>query len=253
MAWWIIRARRLATFDRPMREHSLRADLLLVPIAAYLGAAGVLQIALGVSGEEAGGNKLLSIFAGSGAQFVGLLAALPIAHLCFAGGLPRFFLGREVPATVLRRAVPAAVVAVALCNLVMVGTQHGIRLIWPDYEFPFHSVIEVLHGDDRTQWDTVLLWIGTAGVAPLAEEVFFRSLLQTYFVTLLGGRWRGIAAAALIFGLAHSQWDAMPALILLGMILGYLYERTEGLLAPVLVHAAFNLATLVALAAGLAG
>ena len=49
---------------------------------------------------------------------------------------------------------------------------------------------------------------------------------------------------ALAFTLVHAQVHALPAL-LLGVLLGLAYERTGSLLVPILVHALFNLKTLI--------
>ena len=48
------------------------------------------------------------------------------------------------------------------------------------------------------------------------------------------------------FGAVHfAQPHAIPALVVLSLLIGYAYERTGSLVAPVVIHAAFNLKTLI--------
>lgn len=77
-------------------------------------------------------------------------------------------------------------------------------------------------------------------VAPLAEEVLFRGL----FLPLLARRMPVILAIALSglgFGASHGAVALLPALTLLGMILGFLAWRTRSLFSCWFAHAAFNL------------
>ncbi len=81
-------------------------------------------------------------------------------------------------------------------------------------------------------------------IGPFAEELFFRGALSGAL-----GRWLGAAtplATGAIFGAAHLEPRAFPALFVLGALLGWLYLRTRSLWPGVAVHAANNLLALVA-------
>jgi membrane protease YdiL (CAAX protease family) len=82
------------------------------------------------------------------------------------------------------------------------------------------------------------------GVAPFAEELFFRGALTGALAQRLGAL-TPLASGA-IFGAAHLELRAFPALFVLGVLLGWLYMRTRSLLPGVAVHAANNLLALVA-------
>jgi membrane protease YdiL (CAAX protease family) len=87
-------------------------------------------------------------------------------------------------------------------------------------------------------------------LAPLFEEVIYRGLVQSAMLTHFGpaARWPIILAAALLFAAIHAgavAWHVLPGLMVLGVLLGWLYERTGSLLAPVLVHMGFNLLNVV--------
>jgi membrane protease YdiL (CAAX protease family) len=81
-------------------------------------------------------------------------------------------------------------------------------------------------------------------IAPFAEELFFRGALTGALAHRLGG-WTPLATGA-IFGAAHLEPRAFPALFILGALLGWLYMRTRSLLPGMAVHAANNLLALVA-------
>jgi membrane protease YdiL (CAAX protease family) len=54
------------------------------------------------------------------------------------------------------------------------------------------------------------------------------------------------AGAAILFGAAHaSQPHAILPLVILGYVLGYIYDRSGALLAPVMMHALFNLKSML--------
>lgn len=92
---------------------------------------------------------------------------------------------------------------------------------------------------------TRALLLGSAlVVAPVFEEVIFRGLIQTVFVTHLAGvnRWLPVTAAAAVFAMVHlgQPWQVLPGLFCLGLVLGWLYERTGSLWPCVVTHAGFN-------------
>jgi membrane protease YdiL (CAAX protease family) len=79
------------------------------------------------------------------------------------------------------------------------------------------------------------------GVAPLMEEFFFRGFLQTFFRQQMADRRMAVFLAAGAFALVHfGNWDSMPPLFVLGLGLGWAYEKTGRLAAPVIGHVLFN-------------
>ena len=83
----------------------------------------------------------------------------------------------------------------------------------------------------RSRWGEAL-----AALSGVAEEAFFRGALQPQV---------GLVAASLIFGLAHfvPRRELMPWTgfsIAAGFLLGFLFDATGNLLAPVVAHAVVN-------------
>ena len=70
---------------------------------------------------------------------------------------------------------------------------------------------------------------------------YCRRCCSTWWGGNAGGR--VVAAAAAVFALVHAEvvsWHALPGLFVLGVVLGWVFERTGSLLPCVLIHAGFN-------------
>ena len=85
---------------------------------------------------------------------------------------------------------------------------------------------------------TLFLYIGI--LIPIAEELFFRGVvfgrLRSRF-----DFWPANIATALAFGLIHMQSvEISLALMAGGIVLGWLYERSNSLVPSILAHQAFN-------------
>ena len=154
------------------------------------------------------------------------------------GILPRRF-GRELRMTFLGllAAVPLAMGANMLT--VTIGNLLGI----PAPQIG-HDVLAWLTSPQP--WPALVMVVLSAVViAPILEEMTYRGLLQTALLHMLGEdrRWPAILITAACFALVHSRvaaWQAMPGLFVLGVVFGYLYEKSGSLLPPILVHLCFN-------------
>jgi membrane protease YdiL (CAAX protease family) len=86
---------------------------------------------------------------------------------------------------------------------------------------------------------------GLVLVGPLAEEMFFRGGLYAVLRRVLTVP-QAILASSLFFAAAHASRVQVPLVQWVGgLAFAYLYEKTGTLFAPVLVHAAGNLAILL--------
>lgn len=81
-------------------------------------------------------------------------------------------------------------------------------------------------------------------VAPIIEEIMFRGFLQPALKNSFGGRY-AIAVTAALFAAVHMDMFAFLQIFILGMLLGYLYEKTQTLIASIVVHILHNSLTLV--------
>ncbi|MBQ9300144.1 MAG: CPBP family intramembrane metalloprotease [Clostridia bacterium] len=90
------------------------------------------------------------------------------------------------------------------------------------------------------QWAAALLAV--AVIPALCEELFFRGLVQN----ALRRRFprAGVWIAAVIFAALHFRWEAFPALVLLGAVLGLGYVR-HGYWGSALLHGLYNAVVLL--------
>ncbi|MEE9212627.1 MAG: CPBP family intramembrane glutamic endopeptidase [Phycisphaeraceae bacterium] len=106
-----------------------------------------------------------------------------------------------------------------------------------------HDLLQALV-DTSSPWATAGILVSAVVLAPVFEEAMFRGLIQTTLLELGGRRkrWSVVVIVAAWFALIHLgvPWQALPVLFVLGLILGWLYERTGSLLPSVLVHVGFN-------------
>jgi len=80
-------------------------------------------------------------------------------------------------------------------------------------------------------------------LAPVAEEFVFRGLLYST-AKRFGWPRLGCVGVSFLFALIHLNAPTFLPLFALALALTWLYEKTEGLLAPILAHSLFNLANL---------
>ena len=187
------------------------------------------------------------LLAGSAAQVIGLAACLLLAGMLFDGGVWRFLFGPCRWVEIGAKGLMLAIVALPLCDLALWSTTELFNAVGLHDLTREHGVIQLLMEGDHAGWIIGALWLGAVVVAPLAEEAFFRGILQTAIATLSGRRRFAVICSALLFGASHygGQPQAIPALILLGLLLGGSYERTGSLLVPMLLHSLFNLKTMI--------
>ena len=78
----------------------------------------------------------------------------------------------------------------------------------------------------------------------VAEEAFFRSLIQERLASVLAPRWQWLAVAvsSALFGLAHIAGGIVYAFLatILGLGCATAYSKTRRVEAPILVHFSFN-------------
>lgn len=103
---------------------------------------------------------------------------------------------------------------------------------------------------DKAEGPGVLVLVLVVVVAaPLAEEVFFRGMLQRTLARHLP-IWPAMLITSVLFGISHFQALQLPALAAFGLVLSVLAHRTGRLGPSIWAHVGFNATTVVALVAG---
>jgi len=119
------------------------------------------------------------------------------------------------------------VIVVSLVNQQLLKDQGGAN-----------PLLEVIL-QSRDSVTVTLLFLMVAVLAPVFEETLFRGFLLPSLTRYLP-TWGAIAASGLLFAVAHLNLSDILPLTVLGMILGFIYLRSQNLLASMLLHSIWN-------------
>lgn len=207
-----------------------------------------------------------------GWQFLMAGVVLLVAKWRFEAGLRGFF-GKSTQ--VKRTLLLAGIYFVAATGLTLLTLEVTVRICqWFGYEQVQRHVILEMLSDNPPFLTKVLLVLSAAVGASLMEELLFRGIIQNFLVGFIvhgrepaagldaeadgpigelnkgelwqTGRWIGIMMTSALFAITHSDSQHMPALFVLGVFLGYLYEKHGNLVAVILVHGMFNSLAVIA-------
>jgi membrane protease YdiL (CAAX protease family) len=81
--------------------------------------------------------------------------------------------------------------------------------------------------------------LGACILAPILEEMLFRGIILRSFLRQYS-RWAAILGSATLFGFAHMNIYQFVVGLVLGIVGGWLYERSRSLLPCIALHAAYN-------------
>lgn len=96
------------------------------------------------------------------------------------------------------------------------------------------TTLLLLSGDSMLDYIGNILFVGV--FAAVAEEVFFRGVLQQLLVKLFKSKNTGVWLTALIFSAMHLQFYGFLPRLILGLLLGYLFVWTNNIWLPILIH-----------------
>lgn len=156
------------------------------------------------------------------------------------GTLVRLGLAQDLPrardgALVVLVALP---ILIALTNLAMIVAQLAWSLLHYQHSSA-HALLQLMERAEVRPGVLVLAIVNAVVLAPVFEEVFFRGHLQTALTSLFPRRWPAIAITSLLFAGMHEAWT-IPAIFVLSLIVGYVYERTGNLWVAIALHVGFN-------------
>lgn len=113
----------------------------------------------------------------------------------------------------------------------------------PEYQLQQHQQLRVVTEHPQLAL-RILVVAGAVAIGPVFEELFFRGLVQTTirsFLSEAGYRaWPAIVLSSGFFMIMHADPGHWPALFVLGMCMGYAYEKSGSLWRPIVIHVIFN-------------
>ncbi len=239
-AVWLVRRivypQKFTLVGTPGRSNRIHPAYIL---ALILGGFVLAQIATMVAGKFLPEEPALIVIA-SAATFVGvLLGALVVAEKCFdLGAVNGMGLTLRHWRTGTIRGVIAALIALPATWGLLRLTRLIVQWLNAAPNKP-HAIFTAIDNAD-VPWKIVIMLLPIV-LAPLAEEIFFRGLIQSTLRQYTGRPWVAILISSALFGVVHSAvWTTIPSLIVFAIILGYNYERTGRLLPSIVAHAIFN-------------
>ena len=262
---WLYRSRwgRRAFQGAPEQRHRLGGFDVLFVVTVYLVTLSIQVLLL--SGEE------LETEANQDKMYLGLLMSqllvaaviLYMGRQRFSGGLRGFGLSLKQPGRTAGWTIIYFVTASGLTFITLQITLSICKAVDFDEVQKHETLLKLM---ENPPWQSMMLLVVTAVIgAPLMEELLFRGIIQTYLIRFIGWaarpmkpvslldndevweipaasyRWLGILITGALFAMTHADWQHQPALVVLGVSLGYIYERRKNLLMPILVHSMFNL------------
>lgn len=130
-------------------------------------------------------------------------------------------------------------VAVVALPLTWAANYLSAKVITLLYKTPEQQVaVQVLEAT-KDPAQRIVFALAAIVMAPLVEEILFRGILYPLL------KYRGyprlaIWGTSLLFAAVHVNLLTFFPLFMFALLLTWLYERTDTLLAPILTHAAFN-------------
>lgn len=123
--------------------------------------------------------------------------------------------------------------------VIMILTLLIIKLI--NYEPPVQPIVELFMEEKET---TVLGFsvLFAAICGPIAEEIFFRGFMYSALRKKLGIL-GSILITSVLFSLLHTHIIGFLPIMVLGILLAYLYEKTGSIIPSITVHIIHNVGT----------
>jgi len=135
----------------------------------------------------------------------------------------------------------------------LIGLRHYVYFLPVGLPIALSIGLVRFHPMEVAWWKAVLIttvtFFAMLWVVALAEEFFFRGLLQQWLTRWSGSSAAGLAIASLIFGLAHLNFRFFPnwrfALLagIAGTFYGSAYKRAGSIRAAMVAHALVNTTT----------
>ncbi len=234
-AWRAIRPAKLLLVSPPGRRNTLTVLHVLILYLVYLVVSGGLYQALSRTIDGDSRPQVLSMLV---AQPCMLIFGTIMAAYTFPLGLRR---GLGLTARHWLNDTFRGILGYLAVLPVCTGLLALSVWILPQGLQKEHQALVLLGLKGLPPVWKAMAVFGAVILAPLAEEVFFRGLLQSMVRRYTTGAWPAIIISSVVFAAMH--WHTpqnIVSLLALGIVLGYSYEYTGRLYRPILIHALFN-------------
>ncbi|MGB2863125.1 MAG: CPBP family intramembrane glutamic endopeptidase [Sedimentisphaerales bacterium] len=234
-----------ALADSPPRRNSMPPYLPLVPLMLWFGAVSmavvlVQKLTPGLQGWQKIFRDHIVMSIGA---IVTMAAMMFLAHVHFARRLKGFGLNINTIAKDFFMAIVNLLTAWPLMMATITMTLIFAKLIsGQEYQMQQHQQLEMITEYPQLPLRIMIVFVAVV-IAPLLEEMLFRGFIQTTirsFFNIKNSAWPAIAASSVFFAIMHENPGHWPALFVLGVCLGYSYEKSGSLFRPIFIHLFFN-------------
>jgi membrane protease YdiL (CAAX protease family) len=252
LACWLLDTSlgRKALADSPPRRNSMPPYLPLVPLLLWFGAVSMTIVVVQKLTPDLQGwqkifrdNLVMSIGA-----IVTIAAMMFLAHVHFARRLKGFGLNIR---TIAKDFFMAFFNLLAVWPLILAAvtvTIYVAKLFTnQDYQMQQHQQLEMITEYPQLPVQIMIIFVAVV-IAPLLEEMMFRGFVQTTirsYINTKNSAWPAIAATSVFFAMMHADTGHWPSLFILGVCLGYSYEKSGSLLRPIFIHFFFNATSII--------
>ncbi len=268
-ARWLLKTSlgRKALADSVPRRNNMPAYLPFVPLFICFGTVSLIaSITHRVFGDLQGWQ---SDFLDNLILCIGELTAIAIiiflARVHFARRLKGFGLNVK---TIVKDFFAAFVNLLTVWPLITAAillTMFFGEHIWgQEYQMQQHQQLKLI--TEYTQLPLrIMIFVVAVVIASMFEELLFRGLFQTTIRSYLVARrsslvarvtghgsqatncaWVAILISSVLFAAVHANTGHWPALFVLGVCLGYAYEKSGSLFRPIFIHSLFNAVSIIA-------
>jgi membrane protease YdiL (CAAX protease family) len=270
-ARWLLKTSlgRKALVDSVPRRNNMPAYLPFVPLFICFGTVSLTaSITHRVFGYLQGwqsnflDNLIICI-----SELMAIVVIIFLARIHFARRLRGFGLNvktivKDFFAAFVNLLTVWPLITAAILLTIFFGEQ-----IWGrEYQMQQHQQIKLITEYPQLPL-RIMIFIVAVVIASLFEEMLFRGLFQTtirsYFearfrspvargtphedrVTAKYGAWAAILISSGLFAATHADTGHWPALFVLGVCLGYAYEKSGSLFRPIFIHSFFNATSIIA-------
>lgn len=267
-ARWLLKTSfgRKALADSVPRRNNMPAYLPLVPLFIWFAAISLTaSIGQKLFGDLQGWqNDFLDNFILCIGELTAIVIIIFLARVHFVRRLKGFGLNVK---TIIKDFFAAFVNLLTVWPLItaaIILTMFFGELIWGrEYQMQQHQQLKLITEYSQLP-PRILIIVVAVVIAPLLEEMLFRGFFQTTIrsyldahrsslvarVTGHGSRatncWLAIAISSGLFTAIHANTGHWPALFVLGVCLGYAYEKSGSLFRPIFIHSFFNAASIIA-------
>ena len=262
---WLLKTSlgRKALADSVPRRNNMPLYLPLIPLFIWFGPIPLaIQITKGLAADLQDWQR---VFLNNLTYCIGAIVVIAViiflVRASFARRLKGFGLNiRSVHKDFFAAFVNLLTVWPLMMAAVALTIFLGKLIYGPEYQMSQHEQLEMI--TVYSQWRLrILIFVVAAVIAPVLEEMIFRGLFQTVIRSFLESRnsfphhksfgsrrfgagrnqvWLSILISSGLFSVVHGDVPHWPALFMLGVCLGYAYEKSGSLFRPIFIHALFN-------------